>query len=109
MHAKHLSYLETSIHFNLGDNTIVRMWEQIYYEKGPQGLYERKKYKKSGKPRKKRIPENNSKIEKIKKDVKNMTKEELLEQNEYLRMENAYLKKLQALVQKRTKPQQEKK
>ena len=51
MHAKHLSYLETSIHFNLGDNTIVRMWEQIYYEKGPQGLYERKKYKKSGKPR----------------------------------------------------------
>ena len=38
-----------------------------------------------------------------------MTKEELLERYEYLRMENAYLKKLQALVQKRTKPQQGKK
>ena len=38
-----------------------------------------------------------------------MTKEELMEQYEYLRMENAYLKKLQALVQERTKPKQEKK
>ena len=107
MHANHLSYLETAIHFNLGSNNIVRMWEQIYYEKGPQGLYERKKYTKSGKPRKMKIPENNPKIEE--KDLKNMTKEELLEKYEYLRMENAYLKKLQALVQKRTKPQQEKK
>ena len=107
MHANHLSYLETAIHFNLGSNNIVRTWEQIYYEKGPQGLYERKKYTKSGKPRKMKIPENNPKIEE--KDLKNMTKEELLEKYEYLRMENAYLKKLQALVQKRTKPQQGKK
>lgn len=62
---------------------------------------------KSGKPRKMKIPENNPKIEE--KDLKDMTKEELLERYEYLRMENAYLKKLQALVQKRTKPQQGKK
>ena len=47
MHANHLSYLETAIHFNLGSNNIARMWEQIYYEKGPQGLYERKQFTKS--------------------------------------------------------------
>ena len=45
----------------------------------------------------------------IKKDIKDMTKDELIEKYEYLRMENAYLKKLQALVQKRTNQQQEKK
>ena len=66
-----------------------------------------KNTRKARKPRKMKIPENNPKI--TKKNIKDMTKEELLEQNEYLRMENAYLKKLQALVQKRTKPQQEKK
>ena len=42
MHANHLSYLETAIDFNLGSNNIVRMWEQIYYEKGPQGLMKEK-------------------------------------------------------------------
>ena len=36
-------------------------------------------------------------------------KEDLIEEVQRLRMENAYLKKLQALVQKRTKPKQSKK
>ena len=45
----------------------------------------------------------------IEKDLKDKSQKELLEEIEQLRMENAYLKKLQALVQKRTKPQQEKK
>lgn len=107
MHANNLSYMETTLHFNLGNSNTPKDWEQIYYEKGPQGLYEKRKYKKSGKPRKMKDLDKNQKIEE--KDLKNMTKEELLEKYEYLRMENAYLKKLQALVQERTKPQSKKK
>ena len=106
MHDHHLSYLETAIHFNLGDNNVVSDWEKIYYEKGPQGLYVRKKCQKSGKPRKMSKKPNKTEIE---TDLKDKSQKELLEEIEQLRMENAYLKKLQALVQKRTKPQQEKK
>ena len=42
---------------------------------------------------------------KLSKDVE----EDLIAEVQRLRMENAYLKKLQALVQKRTKPKQSKK
>ena len=45
----------------------------------------------------------------VSQEKKDKSQKELLEEIEQLRMENAYLKKLQALVQKRTKPQQEKK
>ena len=38
-----------------------------------------------------------------------VNEEDLIEEVQRLRMENAYLKKLQALVQKRTKPKQSKK
>lgn len=106
MHDHHLSYLETAIHFNISSNNIVSDWENIYYEKGPQGLYERKTPVSSGKLKRMKKP---VEPKGIKKELKDMTKEELLEQYEYLRMENAYLKKLQALVQKRTNQQQEKK
>ena len=106
MHSHHLSYLETAIHFKLGSNNIVSDWEKIYYEKGPQGLYKRKKTTRNVVKRNMKKP---LEPKEIKKDIKDMTKEELMEQYEYLRMENAYLKKLQALVQKRTNQQQEKK
>ena len=43
------------------------------------------------------------------KDLEKKSKEELMEEIEQLRMENAYLKKLQALVQERTKPKHTKK
>ena len=49
----------------------------------------------SSKPRKKKLSKEN--------------KEDLIEEVQRLRMENAYLKKLQALIQERTKPKQEKK
>lgn len=40
MHSNHLSAAETTIHFNLGNHNVVLRWERIYYEKGPQALYE---------------------------------------------------------------------
>ena len=73
-------------------------WERIYYEEGPQALYEERRgrsKKMSSTPRKKELSKENE--------------EDLIEEVQKLRMENAYLKKLQALVQERTKPKQEKK
>ena len=97
MHSNHLSATETAVHFRV-QTPIVLKWERIYYEEGPQGLYEEKRGRKknmSSKPRKK----------KLSKEVE----EDLIAENQRLRMENAYLKKLQALVQERTKPKHPKK
>lgn len=98
MHSNHLSGLETAIHFNLANESVPNKWERIYYEKGPQALYEDKRGKNknmSSKPRKKKLSKENE--------------ENLVEEVRRLRMENAYLKKLQALVQERTKPKHPKK
>ncbi len=98
MHRNHLSLTETAIKFNLGNHYVVSKWERIYYEEGPQGFYEERRGKNknmSSKSRKK----------KLSRDVE----EDLIAEVQRLRMENAYLKKLQALVQKRTKPKQLKK
>ena len=98
MHDNHLSCQEASHHFNLGCVSVVSKWERIYYEEGPQGLYKERRGRNknmSSKTRKK----------KLSKEVE----EDLIAENQRLRMENAYLKKLQALVQERTKPKQSKK
>lgn len=98
MHNNHLSCQETTHHFNLGSVSVVTKWERIYYEEGPQALYKERRGKNknmSSKPRKKKLSKENE--------------EDLIEEIQRLRMENAYLKKLQALVQERTKPKQSKK
>ena len=98
MHKNHLSATETAIKFNLANHTIVLKWERIYYEEGPQALFKERRGRSknmSSKPRKKKLSKENE--------------EDLIEEVQRLRMENAYLKKLQALIQERTKPKQEKK
>ena len=98
MHTNHLSYQETAIHFNIAGAEVINRWERIYYEEGPQALYEERRGRNknmSSKPRKKKLSKENE--------------EDLIEEVQRLRMENAYLKKLQALVQERTKPKKEKK
>ena len=98
MHDNHLSCQEASHHFNLGCVNVVSKWERIYYEEGPQALYEERRGRNknmSSKPRKKKLSKENE--------------EDLIAEVQRLRMENAYLKKLQALVQERTKPKQSKK
>ena len=98
MHKNHLSATETAINFNLANHSIVLKWERIYYEEGPQALYKERRGRRkdmSSRPRKKKISKENE--------------EDLIAEVQRLRMENAYLKKLQALVQERTKPKQSKK
>ena len=97
MHNNHLSAFETANHFNLGNADVVLRWERIYYEEGPQCLYiERRGRSKnmSSKPKKK-----------LSKEVE----EDLIAENQRLRMENEYLKKLNALVQERIKRENKKK
>ena len=72
--------------------------ERIYYEEGPQGLYEERR----GRPQKMKFKENKKKLN---KDIE----EDLIAENQRLRMENEYLKKLNALVQERIKRENKKK
>lgn len=98
MYNNHLSATETAIKFNLANHNIVLKCEHIYYEEGAQALYKESRGRgknMSSKPRKKQLSKENE--------------DELIEEVQRLRMENAYLKKLQALIQERTKPKQVKK
>ena len=98
MHTNHLSATETANYFKLGNHSVVLKWERIYYEEGPQGLYiERRGRNKNmnSKPKKKKID----------KEIE----EDLMAENQRLRMENEYLKKLNALVQERIKRENKKK
>lgn len=96
MHKNNLSANETTIHFNLGSVSVVCKWEKIYYEEGSQGLFIERRGKKSS------MNKNNKRISK-------KVEEDLIEEVQRLRMENAYLKKLQALVQKRNNLPEKKK
>ena len=97
MHTNHLSCQETSYHFNLGNMDIVSKWERIYYEEGPQALY------------KERRGRNKNMSSKPKKKLSKEIEEDLIAENQRLRMENEYLKKLNALVQERIKRENKKK
>ena len=64
---------------NLANHNIVLKWERIYYEEGPQALYQELRGRSkdmSSKPRKK----------KLSKEVE----EDLIAENQRLRMENKY-------------------
>ena len=43
MRNNNLSLMKTCIKFNLGKHAIVGKWERIYYEEGPQTLYEERR------------------------------------------------------------------
>ena len=98
MHDNHLSLQETAFHFNIGNHHSIRKWERIYYEEGPQALYEERRGRRK-----------NMNSKQNKKNLSKEVEEDLIEEIQRLRMEHAYLKKLQALVQERTNPKQEKK
>ena len=78
-----LSYQETARRFEVRSDTQVKNWERIYLEEGPEGLYiERRGRKSTGRPKK----------------LKPEGEENLIAEVQRLRAENAYLKKLRALV-----------
>ena len=97
MHDNHLSATQTAIHFRL-QTPIVLKWERIYYEEGPQGLYKERRGRS-------RNMESKPKKKKLDKQVE----EDLIAENQHLKMENEYLKRLNALVQERIKRENKKK
>ena len=80
-----LSYKEAAKIFEIKSDRQVRNWERIYLEEGPEGLYieRRGRSGKGGRPAKQIKPE---------------VEEDLIAEVQRLRAENAYLKKLRALV-----------
>ena len=88
-----LSYREAARQFEICDHNRVASWERIYLMEGAEGLYiERRGRSSKGRP------------SKLPKEVE----EDLLAEVQRLRAENAYLKKLQALVLERERHQQKK-
>ena len=109
MREHHLGYCETvRKHFNIEDGKEVnyyhrvQRWERIYLEEGEAGFYIERRGKatkmdnpKIGRPRKKRLDK--------------QVEEDLIAENQRLRMEIEYLKKLNALVQERIERERKKK
>ena len=78
-----LSYSEAARQFEINNHGIIQRWERIYLEEGSEGLaIERRGRKSTGRPMK------------LQKEVE----EDLIAEVQRLRVENAYLKNLQALV-----------
>ena len=96
--AERFSMCEDPIHGltpEIAEETIdytVRRWERIYLEEGAEGLMKERRGRASAASgtRKGRPPKLDKKVE-----------EDLIAENQRLRMENEYLKKLNALVQER--------
>ena len=83
MRKEGMSYCEAARQFEINDHKRVASWERIYLDEGPEGLYiERRGRKSTGRPKK----------------LKPEIEEDLIAEVQRLRAENAYLKKLRALV-----------
>ena len=87
MHEHRLSYKKTSMKFMI-HASLVKDWDLVYRHEGKDVLL-KGNYMSSYKKKNHKLEEK--------------SREELIEEVEQLRMENAYLKKLRALVQKGTK------
>ena len=88
-----LSCKETARQFDIPCDKRVADWERIYLMEGPEGLYiERRGRSSKGRPQ--QFPK--------------VVEEDLLKEVQRLRAENAYLKKLQALVLLRERHQKKK-
>ena len=105
MREHRLSYHETVRKYELGNDQtggarlMVQRWERIFLEEGAEGLMKERRGrgnplsdKKRGRP-----PKLDKKVE-----------EDLIAENQRLRMEIEYLKKLDALVQKRLQEERKK-
>lgn len=84
MEKEGMSYKETARQFEVSDDKRVAAWERVYLEEGAEGFQiERRGRKSTGSPPKQLRPE---------------VEEDLIAEVQRLRAENAYLKKLNALV-----------
>ena len=105
MRKHHLGYCETARKYDLGDPKLggvvhtLQRWERIYLEEGAEGLMKERRGRacKAGGTKKGRPPKLDKKVE-----------EDLIAENQRLRMEIEYLKKLDALVRKREQEERKK-
>ena len=88
MRDNHLGMMETERKYNVNHHVIAR-WERIYLEEGAEGLMKERRGRacSASGTRKGRPPKLDKKVE-----------EDLIAENQRLRMEIEYLKKLSALV-----------
>lgn len=93
MHKTGASIRKTAAHFNIPSFGTVSKWERIYYEQGKEALYEER--------RGRTVRMGTKRQQKPKKNIEK--NEDLLSEVQRLRMENEYLKKLNALIQEREK------
>jgi transposase-like protein len=84
-----LDYIETMRKYNINSHSILYRWERIYIQEGAKALFEERRGRVSSvsSTKKGRPPKLDKKVE-----------EDLIAENQRLRMEIAYLKKLNALV-----------
>ena len=95
--------------YNLAGPGTIGLWMKKYEELGYNGLESKPKGRPKSMPRK---PKEETKTIKDNTPLTNEEREELIrlrKEKEFLEMENAYLKKLDALVKKRLKQQEKKK
>ena len=96
MRQHHLSARSTAAYFNISF-PLIRQWERLYDEGGLEALTSRRR----GRPPMPKITKR--KIAQQLKPSTELSHEELQAELEYLRAENACLKKLQALIQEKEK------
>ncbi len=91
--SNHLSYREAARTYEVPNHHMVQKWERIYLEEGSEGLYIERRGRAcaDGGVQKGRTP----------KSLKPEVEEDLIAEVQRLRAENAYLKKLNALVSQR--------
>lgn len=84
-----LSYLQTGIHFNIHES-VIRKWKNRLGNQDFKGILDMKGWETMKKN-----------TNKNKENLDTRSKKDLLQENERLRAENEYLKKLEALIQKK--------
>lgn len=95
MRKNFLSFRETCVRFKIPSVGTLTKWVKIYDQQGPMGLLKENRGRAKSMPRKPKKP---------------MTREEqLLDELADLRAENAYLKKLHALVQSEKEKEEKRK
>lgn len=93
MWKNHWSYSETAIAFGIRSSGCLALWERCYHSGGIDALKPRKRGRPPNMPDFHTVPMPTT------ADDESRSKKDLLAEIDQLRMENAYLKKLKALVQ----------
>lgn len=101
MQKERLSHREVAARFGLGQSSQVGIWERQYYSGGLPALIVPKRKKAVVMPKKTPVPDHSQP-----EDDDSKSREQLKAELEYLRMENAYLKKLEEVreASKRSRP-----